>query len=161
MGEDELRILMITAALVALGACNRAGNNTSANAAAANKAAPANNAAPATTSNNSAAAAPAAAGGLPPGFPDADPLGRALQCAALLEAAREAGATPGGRDAPIMEQAEGQWRASLQADSAVDEEKTDEQVTAVAKASSTLPVTQRDAAAAWCVENAPEVDPEG
>jgi hypothetical protein len=85
MGEDELRILMITAALVALGACNRAGNNTSANAAASNKAAPANNAAPATTSNSSAAAAPAAAGGLPPGFPDPDPLGRALQCAALLE----------------------------------------------------------------------------
>jgi hypothetical protein len=157
-----MRILMITAALVALGACNRGGNNASANAAGANKAAPAaNSAAPAANTANSTAAAPAAAGGMPAGFPPADPLERALGCAAYLALAREAGATPAGRDAPIMEQAEGQWVASLTADGKVTEEQVEGQLGPIRQGLAAGPAAQRDAAAAWCVENAPEVDPEG
>jgi hypothetical protein len=156
-----MRILMISAALLAVAGCNRGGNNASANAGAANKAAPANAAAPAPTGNASAPAGATAAGGMPPGFPDSNPVARALDCTAFLQAARQAGATPAGRDAASMEQAENQWRAALVASSTADEEKTNEEVTKMATASGTLPTGQRDAAAAWCVENAPEVDPEG
>jgi hypothetical protein len=160
-----MRILMITAAVLALGACNRGGNNASANAAAGNKAAPAaNSAAPAANTGNATAAAPAApaaAGGMPEGFPPENPTERALGCAAYLALAREAGATPAGRDAPIMEQAEGQWVASLTADGRVTEEQVEGQLAPIRQGLAAGPAAQRDTAAAWCVENAPEVDPEG
>ena len=156
-----MRILMITAALLAVSGCNRGGSNTSANAAAGNKAAPAaNSAAPAAPAAN-ASAPTAAAGGMPAGFPSSNPLERALGCAGYLSVARQAGATPAGRDAPIMEQAEGQWIASLTASGKVTDEQVEEQLGPIRQAMGAEPAAQRDAAAAWCVENAPEVDPEG
>jgi hypothetical protein len=156
-----MRILMITAAVLALGACNRSGNNASANAGAANQATPAANAAAPAAPAANAAAPTAAAGGTPPGFPQADPIARALECSGYLSLARQAGATPAGRDAPIMEQAEGQWRASLTATGAVTDAQVQEQLNPALQAMAGIPAAQRDAAAAWCVENAPEVDPEG
>ena len=156
-----MRILMITAALLAVSGCNRGGNNASANAAAGNKAAPAaNSTAPASPAAN-ASAPTAAAGGMPAGFPPADPIERALGCAGYLSATRQAGATPAGRDAPIMEQAEGQWIASLTVDGKVTDEQVEGQLGPIRQAIGADPAAQRDAAAAWCVENAPEVDPEG
>ena len=157
-----MKKLMILAAVVAVGACNKSGgSNSSANAS---KAAPAN-----TASSNAAAAAPAgaaapsataSAGDLPPGFPTEDPRVRGIECMTLIKAAREAGATPGGRDAPIMEQAEGQWRASVTA-AGLEEEKLEQGLANFGGALGSLSTAQRDNAAAWCVENAPEVDPEG
>jgi hypothetical protein len=155
-----MKKLMILAAVVAVGACNKSGgSNSSANAS---KAAPAAS----TTAN---AAAPAAAGSpgatasageMPPGFPSDDLKLRGMECVTLLKAARDAGATPAGRDAPIMEQAEGQWRASV-VEAGVTEEKLEQGLATLGGALGSLTTAQRDNAAAWCVENAPEVDPEG
>ena len=116
-----MRNLSMSMAMLALGACgggNRAANNAVAIApAAANAAAPAAN-----------AAAPAAAASLPPGFPGGDLAARGAECIVYLRLAMQAGAQPAGRDAPIMEQAAGQWRAALAIDGHMSESEINQLV---------------------------------
>jgi hypothetical protein len=153
-----MRILMLTAAVLAVSACNRgAANNSAAQAPAANTAtatAPAT--APAAT-----ASAGAGANGLPDGFLSVDPAEQASGCYGFLTVAIEAGARPNGRDAPIMEQAAGQWLAAVPAHASRSQEELREAFRPMIAAMASVPPAQRDAAADWCVENAPETDPEG
>jgi hypothetical protein len=72
----------------------------------------------------------------------------------------QAGAQPGGRDAPIMEQAAGQWRAALGIDGHMSETEIQQLIGSTVNTLTSVPATQRDAAAAWCVEHAPEPDPD-
>jgi hypothetical protein len=71
----------------------------------------------------------------------------------------EAKATPDGRDAPIMQQAGDQWRASLIDDDKRTETEVQQLVASSVNPLRATPVAQRSAAAAWCVEYAPEPDP--
>lgn len=157
-----MRILMIGVSVLALAACNR-GATTNNSAAPAN-AATANAAAPAPAANTAAPAAPAAAAaavaGGPPGFPDADPVVRSVECVVFLGLSRQAGTTPAGRDDPIMEQAQGQWQAALMTGSNMNETDAKQLIGSSVNPMMTVPAAQRDAASAWCVENAPEVDPD-
>src|SRR5437868_9115797 len=106
-------ILMTCLALGACGGGNKAADNLAGNATApANIAVPAANAA-APSAN---AAAPVAAAGLPADFPGDDLAARGAECVVYLGLAQQAGARPAGRDAPIMEQAAGQWRSVLAID---------------------------------------------
>lgn len=153
-----MRVLMITAAVLAVSGCNRG----SANNSSANKAAPA-------TTNAAASAAPAApaagpavatAGGLPAGFPKSDPKEMGIECATYLALAMQAGASPGGHDSTIMQQAGSQWAAALMK-GGMTETQIPQAMEAATPALINTPAAQRDAAAALCVENAPDADPEG
>ncbi|WP_395645945.1 hypothetical protein [Terricaulis sp.] len=97
---------------------------------------------------------------LPTGFPSADSAQRGAECAAYLGLAVQANATPAGRDGPIMQQAADQWRAALQIDGGMSEEEVQQLVGSTVNTLLATPTAQRDAAAAWCVENAPEPDPD-
>lgn len=153
-----MRILMITAAVLALAACNRgAANNSNANKAGA---ATANAAVPAAPAS-APPAATADAGGLPAGFLSDNADEQASACYGFLTVARQAGAQPAGRDGPIMEQAANQWLASVPVHASRSEENVKELFAPMITAMGSVPPAQRDAAAAWCVENAPEPDPEG
>ncbi len=158
-----MRTVMIVAAVLAVAACNRGGpaNNSAANTAkapAANAAAPSAN----TAANTAAPApAPAPAAGLPAGFPGSDLAARGAECVVYLGLASEANARPGGHDKPIMEQAAGQWRAALEIDGGMSEQEVQQLIGSSVNPLMPTPAAQRDAAAAWCVQNAPEPDPEG
>lgn len=96
---------------------------------------------------------------LPDGFPQSDLTARSAECIVYLGLAREANATPSGHDAPIMQQASDQWRASLHYDAGLTEQEIQQLVASTVNMLAATPTTQRDAAAAWCVENAAEPDP--
>jgi hypothetical protein len=157
---------MIAAALLAVGACNRGGttNNSSGNAANATNSAAA---APAKAGNaaNGAAAAPAAAAptkaaaAMPENFPGADLLTRGSECIVYLGHSREAKTKAAGLDDQIMEQAQGQWEAALKSDP--EGEGWQQMVASSVNVLASVPAAQRDSASRWCVQNAPEVDPEG
>ena len=154
-----MRSLLLVAAVMSVTACNRGpANNSTANAAvpapAANVAAPA--------ANTAAPAAPAATAtaALPDGFPSSDQSARGANCVVYLGLAAQAGARPGGYDSPIMEQAAGQWRAGLMIIGGHSEQEVDQLVGSSVNPLMSTPAAQRDAAAAWCVQNAPEPDPD-
>jgi hypothetical protein len=153
-----MRNLTIFVTALAVAACTRTGN---ADNATANQPAPApaplNAAAPA---NVAAPAASGAVAALPPGFPDSDPAARGAECVVYLGLARQAGATPGGRDAPIMAQSADQWRAALGIDGHMSEQEIQQLVGSTVNTLTSVPAAQRDAAAAWCVAHAPEPDPD-
>ena len=153
-----MRNLTVLAAILALGACG--GGNKAANAAAA--AAPANAAAPAQNAAIPAAntAASAAAATLPPDFPGGDLAARGAECVVYLGLARQAGSRPAGRDGPIMEQAAGQWEAALGTDGHMSETEVRQLVGSTVNTLTSVPAAQRDAAAAWCVDHAPEPEPD-
>lgn len=156
-----MRILMMVAAVAAVSACNR----NSANNSAANKAAvapAANVAAPAANAAAPAAPAPAAAAAaLPAEFPPSDQSALGANCVVYLGLAAQANARPGGHDEPILEQAAGQWRAGLMIIGGLSETEVTQLVGSSVNPLMSTPAAQRDAAAAWCVQNAPEPDPEG
>lgn len=147
---------MMTAAVLALAGCNRGAtsantaNSTITNASAAT---------PAATSAPTASAD--AANGLPAGFLDPDPGAQAANCYGFLTVAQRAGAQPAGRDGPIMEQAANQWLAATPRHETRSPEEVKEALEPMIAAMGSVPPAQRDAAAAWCVERAPETDPEG
>lgn len=158
-----MKLLMIVAAVGAVSACNRGGAvNNIANQAAP---APANATTPVNVAVPAAPAAPAApataAAALPPGFPGSDQSAIGANCVVYLGFAGEAGARPGGHDAPILEQAAGQWRAGLMTIGGMSEQEVAQLVGSSVNPLMSTPAAQRDAAAAWCVQNAPEPDPEG
>lgn len=160
-----MRILMMVAAVVVVGACNRGGgaNNASANSAqppAANSAngaaaAPAN----ATASANTAAATAGPAGAMPAGFPANDPTRNGMDCYVYLSLAMQAEGPQSGYDDVAMQQSRDQWRSALR--QTHSENETDQLVASNVNPLMDTPAAQRDAAANWCVQNAPEVDPEG
>lgn len=148
-----MRHATILMTALALGACG--GGNKAANDMVARAPAPANEAAPAAN-----AAAPAATAHLPPNFPGSDLAARGAECVVYIRLAMQAGAQPGGRDAPIMEQAAGQWRAALGIDGQMSETEIQQLIGSTVNPLTSVPALQRDAAAAWCVEHAPEPDPD-
>jgi hypothetical protein len=150
-----MRNLTMLMTALALGACG--GGNKAANNVVVNTPAPVNQATPAATAN---AAAPAASSTLPPDFPGSDLAARGAECIVYLGLAGQAGARPAGRDAPIMEQASGQWRAALSIDGHMSETEIRQLVGSTVNTLTSVPAAQRDAAAAWCVEHAPEPDPD-
>jgi hypothetical protein len=157
---------MIAAALLAVGACNRGAttNNSSGNAPKAPNSAAA---APGKAENasGSVAAAPAAAAptkaaaAMPENFPGDDLLTRGSECIVYLGHSRRANTKAAGLDDPIMEQAQGQWEAALKSDPAG--EGWQQMVGSSVNVLASVPAAQRDTASRWCVQNAPEVDPEG
>lgn len=158
-----MRVLMMVAAVAAVSACNRGGsaNNASgnhANAAAANTS---NAAAPAAnvTASTANAAAPAPASSFPANFPAREVASDGVSCIVFLGLSRQANSTAVGFDDPIMQQAQGQWEAALAQEMAENEWK--QLVGSSVNPLTGTPAAQRDAASRWCVENAPEVDPEG
>ena len=155
-----MRILMSTAAVMALAACNLGAAN---NSASANKAAPAtaNATAPSAAPAAAAPAATASADGLPAGFPDANPVARTIECLAFVGVSRQANARPGGFDDATMNQAQDQWAAAATQGDAAAHAELEQAVAGVMGPMAAVPAAQRDAASAWCVQNAPEPDPEG
>ena len=150
-----MRNVTILMTALALGACG--GGNKAANNAVASAPAPTNGPQPAAPANGTA---PAASSTLPPDFPGSDLAARGAECVVYLGLARQAGARPAGHDAPIMEQAAGQWRAALGIDGHMSETEIQQLVGSTVNTLTSVPAAQRDAAAAWCVENAPEPDPD-
>lgn len=148
----------LTAALAAtgllLGACGgKAGHE--ANAAAANGTA-ADLSRPAA---NQAITIPATdqVAGLPAGFPGTDGDARGADCYVYLSMAMQAPGNAAGYDNVALGQARDQWRSDLRL--RLSETET-QQLTGsnVNPLADRLPA-QRDAAAHWCVEHAPVVDP--
>lgn len=153
-----MRKIMIVAAVLAVSACNRGTANNGAGNASANAAAPTNNAAApanAAAANSAAPATTTASATLPPNFPGDNLLERGAECIAYIGLARQAGATPAGRDGPIMEQSAGQWEAALKASDTPEMEWKQLLASSVAVLDD-VPAAQRDAAVNWCVENAPD-----
>lgn len=96
---------------------------------------------------------------LPAGFPQKDLAAQSAECIVYLGLSKQAKATPSGHDAPIMQQAADQWRASLQIDSGLSEAEVQQLIASSVNPLTSTPAAQRDAASAWCVENAAEPDP--
>jgi hypothetical protein len=138
-----------------LGACGRkAGseaNPAGGNAAEANLArAAANAAAGAPASNQSASA-------LPANFPGRDRDANGADCYVYLSMAMQAPGNGAGFDAVAMGQARDQWRSDLRL--RLSETETQQLTGSNVNPLADTPAGQRDAAAHWCVEHAPVVDP--
>lgn len=156
-----MRVLMMVAALAAVSACNRGGtaNNSTANQAdEATAAAPDADAAPA-DSSNTAAATTAAVANFPEGFPSDDAISNGATCYNYLMIGIDASDANTGFDGPAMEQAANQWRAQLL--QGLTETEVRQLTASDTNFRLQTPAPQRNAAARWCVENAPEIDPEG
>lgn len=97
---------------------------------------------------------------LPPGFPDTDPAALGASCAVYLGLAQRANARPRGHDGPILEQAAGQWRAWLRIHVRMTQAEVDQLVGSTVNPLMGTPAAERDGAAGWCVDHAPEPDPE-
>jgi hypothetical protein len=96
---------------------------------------------------------------MPANFPGDDLLTRGSECIVYLGHSRQAKSKAPGIDDPNMEQAQGQWEAALKSDP--DGEGWQQMVGSSVNVLASVPAAQRDAASRWCVQNAPEVDPEG
>lgn len=131
-----MRRLLLSAAVLMLAGCNPSATGT-------------------TASETTAATA-----ALPENFPNADPTVRAAECAAYLGLSIAAHATPAGRDQPIMQQSADQWRAWLSVEDKMSDDEVNQLVASSVNPLSPTPSATRDAASAWCVENAPEPDPQ-
>jgi len=99
------------------------------------------------------------ASALPAGFPSDDLVQNSANCVVYLGLSIQANATPDGRDAPIMSQAAGQWEASLRIDGGLTDIEARQLIASSVNPLTATPAAERDAAAAWCVEHAPEPDP--
>jgi hypothetical protein len=154
------RSVHITAVLAAtgllLGGCGRKTGNE-ANAAAINATAASSVAE--TTANAPVTAAPSnqVASALPGGFPGRDADGNGADCYVYLSFAMQAPGASTGFDKVAMSQARDQWRSDLR--QRLSEQETAQLTGSNVNPRSDTPAAQRDAAAHWCVEHAPEVDP--
>jgi hypothetical protein len=168
-----MRSLMIATALLAVSACNRGGtaNNSGATANTTNSAAaapaPAGHAANAAVANpadaelaaitkSNAEEATAAAVALPK---EKDPDARAATCVVFLGISREQKSGAVGFDDAAMRQAQDQWKADLR--QRFSQTEMDQLTGSSVNMLMPAAAEQRDAASRWCVQNAPEVDPEG
>ena len=156
-----MRAIIAAASLLALAGCNSRPSQSSAGnpAPPPQEAAPANSSAsPPSPRPTPAPARAARAGQMPANFPDDDPQSNGVACYLYLMIAGDAPDASTGFDAPAMEQAANQWRAQLR-------QQLNEQEVRQLTASDTnfrlqTAAHERDAAARWCVEHAPEVDPD-
>lgn len=112
-------------------------------------------------SANSAVGDGPAAASLPSGFPQTELSARGAECVVYLGLSMQANATPAGRDAPIMQQSADQWQAAMRIDGRMSDVEVQQLVASSVNPLSSTSAAQRDAASAWCVDNAPEPDPEG
>ena len=180
-----MKKMMIVAAAVALGACGGGGakNNTTSTTTttntvgtaqtAPNAAAPAAQPPaaqpPAANSSASGADAEIAAGersNIEQATADArnisserDPDARAATCIVFLGISRDAGNSAGGFDDAAMRQAQDQWKADLR--QRMSEQEMNQLTGSSVNMLMPAERSARDTASAWCVRNAPEVDPEG
>lgn len=151
--------LAVTALL--LGGCGRKGDNDL-NAAAANQAAAANdvqtvaNAATGASASNQSASNQSASA-LPADFPGSDADARGADCYVYLSMAMQTPGNAAGFDNAAMGQARDQWRSDLRL--RLSETETQQLTGSNVNPLADTPAARRDAAAHWCVEHAPEVDP--
>jgi len=139
-----------------LGGCSRKAGNES-NAVAVNATVASN---VAETAVNAPAIAPAsnqAASALPSDFPGRDADANGADCYVFLSLAMQAPGASTGFDNVAMGQARDQWRSDLR--QRLSEQETAQLTGSNVNPRSDTPAAQRDAAAHWCVEHAPEVDP--
>ncbi|WP_156767655.1 hypothetical protein [Candidatus Viadribacter manganicus] len=131
-----MRYVTLVGALLGLAACGPSGgeDNESANSAATS---------------------------LPSGFPQAELSARGAECVVYLGLSIQANVTPAGRDAPIMQQAADQWQAAMRIDGHMSDVEVEQLIASSVNPLSSTSAAQRDGASAWCVDNAPEPDPEG
>ena len=146
-------IATLAATGLLLGACGqKAGNETNVagiNETAANFAA-ANEAVAAPASNQAASA-------LPADFPGTDRDARGADCYVYLSMAMQTPGNSAGFDNIAMGQARDQWRSDLRL--RLSETETQQLTASNVNPLAGTPAAQRDAAAHWCVENSPVVDP--
>ncbi len=90
---------------------------------------------------------------------EADADARAAHCIVFLGISRDRKSRAVGFDGPAMEQAQNQWKAELR--QRFSEQEMDQLTGSSVNMLMPAAAAQRDAASRWCVENAPEVDPEG
>jgi hypothetical protein len=143
-------VTALAAAGLLLSACGRkAGNET--NAAGSETAANLANEAASTPAGNAAASA------LPANFPARDRDANGADCNVYLSMAMQAPGNGAGFDAVAMGQARDQWRSDLRL--RLSETETQQLTGSNVNPLADTPPAQRDAAAHWCVENSPVVDP--
>lgn len=152
-----MRVVMMVAALAALGACNRSGGANNSASAPANTASTGsvetNAVANAVNSAAANSAAPQTAAAFPENFPDTDPDGAGADCVVYLGLAVDANSRATGSDIPAMRSAADRWRADVQA--RLGEEGSQQLIGSNVNPRMDTPAAQRDAAARWCVEHAP------
>jgi hypothetical protein len=90
---------------------------------------------------------------------ETDPDARAAQCIVFLGISRDRKSRAVGYDDSAMEQAQNQWKADLA--QRFSQQESDQLVGSSVNMLAPAAAVQRDAASRWCVQNAPEVDPEG
>ena len=153
----SVHVMAVVAATgLLLGACGRkAGNET--NAAAVNATAASNVAEATANAPVTAAASNQAASALPSDFPGRDADANGADCYVFLSLAMQAPGASTGFDNVAMSQARDQWRADLR--QRLSEQETAQLTGSNVNPRSDTPAAQRDAAAHWCVEHAPELDP--
>jgi hypothetical protein len=105
---------------------------------------------------SNASAATAAAAGI---SRESDPDARAAQCIVFLGISRDRKSRAVGYDDAAMEQAQNQWKADLA--QRFSQQESDQLTGSSVNMLMPAAAVQRDAASRWCVQNAPEVDPEG
>jgi hypothetical protein len=90
---------------------------------------------------------------------ETDPDARAAHCIVFLGLSRHRNSRAVGFDDAAMEQAQNQWKADLQ--QRFSQQEMDQLTGSSVNMLEPAAAAQRDAASRWCVQNAPEVDPEG
>ena len=139
-----------------LGGCGRKAGNE-ANAVAVNATVASNVTEAAVNAPATAPASNQAASALPRDFPGRDADANGADCYVYLSFAMQAPGASTGFDNVAMSQARDQWRADLR--QRLSEQETAQLTGSNVNPRSDTPAAQRDAAAHWCVEHAPEVDP--
>ena len=134
-----------------LGACGRTAGNE------ANAAGAANPARPTATAAADAPASKQIAAALPANFPRSDADARGADCYVYLSMAMQAPGNAAGYDNVAMGQARDQWRSELRL--RLSETETQQLTASNVNPLAETPAAQRDAAAHWCVEHSPVVDP--
>jgi hypothetical protein len=138
-----------------LGACGReAGNQTN---AAMGKETQTNLAQLAANEPASAPASNETASALPANFPSRDRDANGADCYVYLSMTMQAPGNAAGFDAVAMGQARDQWRSDLRL--RLSETETQQLTGSNVNPLADTPAMQRDAAAHWCVEHSPVVDP--
>jgi hypothetical protein len=106
--------------------------------------------------SSNAAAATAHAAGI---SRESDPDSRAAHCIVFLGISRHNKSRAVGYDDSAQEQAQNQWKAELR--QRLSQQELEQLTGSSVNMLEPAAAAQRDAASRWCVQNAPEVDPEG
>lgn len=140
-GDSNMRKIIIAACFAGLGACAHSNDNAEVREI--------------TRSNAQQATADAARIGA---GAEADRDSRSAACYVLIGLSRDAGGNS-GYDAVAMQQAQSQLMVDLR--SRLSRAETDQFLASTQAVLAPAAAAERDRAANWCVQNAPETDPEG